>query len=226
MITGYCMACVHVREYQFKGIKIYYRQVSHITGPRQWWQFTIVLAVKSSPNFWHMLEAKSILGREVIRERGQKDLYCQPGWNSAGPGEQSQRQSWIFNQEQHLLQDNYHAGSKSCRTHVISELFQITYPVLLVTTSQYSVSNTTNICSWWQCNRLLYRKVLLCCVNGERKRRMHLHQRFSWVCRGERKREISPDFISHSLMWWQHTANKLSPWTQQLSCSKNTLSSC
>lgn len=111
-IMGSCMVCVHMRKCQFIGIKIYDWHISHIRGPRQWWQFTIVLAVKSSLNFWHMLEAESILGGELIRGWGQKDLYCQPDWNSAGPGEQSQRQSWMFNQEQHLLQDNYHAGSK------------------------------------------------------------------------------------------------------------------
>lgn len=91
-----------------------------------------------------------------MRHRGQKDLHCQLNWNSEGPGDQPQRQSWIFNQEQQLLQDNYHAGSKTWSTHVIFELFQIIYSILLVTTFLCLVSKITNICSWWQCNRLLY----------------------------------------------------------------------
>lgn len=91
-----------------------------------------------------------------MRHRGQKDPHCQLDWNSEGPGGQPQRQSWIFNQEQHLLQDNYHAGSKTWSTHVIFELFQIIYSILLVTTFLYLVSKITNICSWWQCNRFLY----------------------------------------------------------------------
>lgn len=32
---GYCMCYVHMKEYQFKGIKIYYRHISHVIGVRQ-----------------------------------------------------------------------------------------------------------------------------------------------------------------------------------------------